>query len=37
LALVSFWEVMTCPRYSLLVSHDDDATWETLQLDGLPQ
>ncbi|HOG46749.1 MAG TPA: hypothetical protein PLB78_08905, partial [Anaerolineae bacterium] len=37
LALASFWEVITCPRYSLLVSHDDGATWETLQLSGLPQ
>ena len=37
LALASFWEVITCPRYSLLVSHDDSATWETLPLDGLPQ
>lgn len=34
-ALASFWEVITCPRYALVVSHDDGATWETLPLDGL--
>jgi len=37
LALASFWDVITCPRYALLVSHDDGATWETLPLGGLPQ
>ncbi len=36
-AVASFWEVITCPRYSLVVSRDDGATWETLQLDGLPR
>mgnify|MGYP005848665221 FL=1 len=37
LALASFWEVITCPRYALVVSHDDGATWEALQLGALPQ
>ncbi|HOR00926.1 MAG TPA: hypothetical protein PLJ35_19095 [Anaerolineae bacterium] len=37
LAVASFWKEITCPRYALLVSHDDGAAWETLPLDGLPQ
>jgi len=31
------WDPGAATSYRLLVSHDDGATWETLQLDGLPQ